>query len=103
MREICEATQPRKVRFGDIDAEAFMQSDREVQLIHGVELELLAQWQVGIDWQGLRLRRNSCQYLDDLREQSGVFAGAGHSRSGCCSSAPIRARNCAPRRPSLTR
>src|SRR5690606_16884020 len=89
--------EPRVVFLGNLEAELFGHRDHEVQVVHRVDVELVAQVNVRLDLRGVGLGR-------DLQQQAHnrVFQLA-HKFSGCSSSRAIARRNRPPRWPSLAR
>src|SRR5574341_1316757 len=87
------------VRLGDLDLQALVQRDEEIEPVHRVQIHLLAQ----------ELARDEVAVLDlggdalELRDDRPAHLVLVHSVSGCCRSFATSARNSAPRCPSLTR
>ena len=87
------------VEFRDVNTQAMMNRDDEVEEIHRVDIQGLAQIRGGIEFLQIHFGRNVTEFF----LQNSANVGLVHSFSGSCSSLPISARNSAPAWPSLTR
>src|ERR1039457_2841838 len=85
------------VRLGDFHFEFLMKPDDEVHEVHGIDIELIADSQVGLELRQVGLPSNLTEgtknHLSDLV--------LGHSFSGSCRRRSMVARKSPPRWPSL--
>src|ERR1019366_2420365 len=94
-----ECDKLRIIELGYLDAEAMVDGGNEVQEVHRIDVESLAQIRGRIDARHINFRCDIVElFLHHLANVDVI-----HSLSGSCSSLPLSARNNAPACPSLTR
>src|ERR1035438_56219 len=94
-----DAAELRRVRLRHVDAELLMQRDEEIEEIHGIDVELVAQALGRLEIARIQLGHDPGQGLDHANADV-VFS---HKSSGCCSRRSTAARKSAPRWPSVAR
>ena len=67
--ELRQASEPRVVDLRNVDIVSLLERDREMEMVHGVQLELVAQRQLGVERRVPRLRCDARQDIDDAIEQ----------------------------------
>src|SRR3990172_6161227 len=97
--EAVERAQARVVGLGDVDAELLVDRDHEVEDVHRVEVELVAEVDVPLDLRRVGLQRDLAQHAED----GGPDLVGGHRSSGSWSSRSRAVRNALARWPSVTR
>ncbi len=94
-----ERDQLRVIDLGDIDSEPMVNGGDEVEEVHRVNIDRLAQIRGRVETRQLRFRRDVVEFFLNY------FPNVALSQNlpGSCKSLPISARNNAPACPSLTR
>jgi hypothetical protein len=89
----------RIILFGDLDIDRLVKRDDKIQKIHRVDLDLNPERLARVGRLALEVGRNR---IENLGDKLGQFRVSRKS-SGISSSCARRMRNCAARRPPLTR
>src|SRR3972149_11561979 len=91
--------EPWIIRLRNLHAQCLVEADDEVEDVHRIEIDLIAEGNVGLDGGEINLRRDLAEHAENCRPD----LVPGHSRLGSWSRRSIAARKRPARWPSGTR
>src|SRR5687768_2683753 len=94
-----QAGQLAIIGLGHVDRECLMQSDRKVERIHRIEVELIAECHGAIENRRIDIRSN----VEKELQHALLHVVRSHKVSGACKASCMCRRKRAPARPSVTR